>query len=321
MQAFTAPGAGCAGDFDRERGAFVAYRTRSRRRARRHPVRTALLVLVLLAGLLFAAVYAYSRATGLQGSWWERTTALFHTVAQQIANLAPGQEDDPVAKNPYDASDFYQDGGYVRCTASPVSRTGIDVSSHQGAIDWQAVADAGIEFAIIRVGYRGYGTGTIEEDTSYYTNIEGALAAGLQVGVYFYSQAITTAEAREEAQFVLNHLGGYEITYPVIFDWEQSSEAERTASLDNTALTDCAIAFCDTIEALGYRAGCYFNQYFGYDRFDLRRLDDYCLWLAEYNSYPSFLYNVQLWQYSQSGQVPGIDTAVDLNLCLVDFAG
>ena len=100
MQAFTAPGAGCAGDFDRERGAFVAYRTRSRRRARRHPVRTALLVLVLLAGLLFAAVYAYSRATGLQGSWWERTTALFHTVVQQIANLAPGQEDDPVAQNP-----------------------------------------------------------------------------------------------------------------------------------------------------------------------------------------------------------------------------
>ncbi len=130
------------------------------------------------------------------------------------------------------------------------------------------MADAGIEFAIIRVGYRGYGTGTIEEDTSYYTNIEGALAAGLQVGVYFYSQAITTAEAREEAQFVLDHLGGYEITYPVIFDWEQSSEAERTASLDNTALTDCAIAFCDTIEARGYRAGCYFNQYFGYDRFD-----------------------------------------------------
>ena len=107
----------------------------------------------------------------------------------------------------------------------------------------------------------------------------------------------------------------------MIFDWEQSSEAERTASLDNTALTDCAIAFCDTIEALGYRAGCYFNQYFGYDRFDLRRLDDYCLWLAEYNSYPSFLYDVQLWQYSQSGHVPGIDTAVDLNLCLADFGG
>ena len=100
MQAFTESGAVCAGDFDRERGAFVAYRTRSRRRARRHPVRTALLVLILLAGLLFAAVYAYSRATGLQGSWWERMTALFHTVGQQIANLAPGQEDDPVTKNP-----------------------------------------------------------------------------------------------------------------------------------------------------------------------------------------------------------------------------
>ena len=216
----------------------------------------ALLVLVLLAGLLFAAVYAYSRATGLQGSWWERTTALFHTVVQQIANLAPGQEDDPVAQNPYDASDFYQDGGYVRCTASPVSRTGIDVPPTRGRSTGRLWRMRGSNLPS-----SGSATGATAPGRSRRTTMITPISRArwrraCRSASHFYSQAITTAEAREEAQFVLDHLGGYEITYPVIFDWEQSSEAERTASLDNTALTDCAIAFCDTIEALGYRAGC-----------------------------------------------------------------
>lgn len=306
---------------ENRKGFFLVHYNQTRRRVKRHHrLRTFLLFLVILAVLLATTVFAYSRITGLQGSWLDMTRALFHTVSRQVSNAAIGA-DDPVSRNPYDASDFYQEGAFVRCTASPVSSTGIDVSSHQGQIDWQAVADAGIEFAMIRVGYRGYGSGELEEDTQYYANMEGALAAGLKVGVYFYSQAITTAEAREEAQFVLQRLGGYTITYPVMFDWEQSSEEERTALLDDETLTDCAVAFCDTIETMGYRAGCYFNQYFGYDRFDLRRLDDYSLWLAEYNSYPSFLYDIQLWQYSQSGTVSGIQTAVDLNLCLTDYTG
>ena len=289
------------------------------KRKKRHGLRNFLLVLLILAALLAGAIYLYGRAMGIRSDWKEAAQAFFHTAGRQVSNLLPGKEEDPVTLNAYRETDFYEENGFLRCSASPVSRVGIDVSSHQGSIDWQAVANAGVEFAIIRVGYRGYGTGTLEEDPMYYANMEGALAAGLDVGVYFYSQAVSTQEAREEAQFVLDRLGGYTITYPVLFDWEQGADAARTDDVDNETLTRCAIAFCDNIETFGYRAGCYFNQSFGYDRFDLRQLDDYCFWLAEYNSYQSFLYDVALWQYSDSGNVPGIDTVVDLNLCFVDF--
>lgn len=290
-----------------------------RKRKKRHGFRNFLLVLLLLAALLTGAIYLYGKAVMPYAPWKETAQAFFHTASQQLGNLLPGLGKDPVDLSPYQEEDFYQQDGFTHCNTSPVSLVGIDVSSHQGPIDWQAVADAGVDFAIIRVGYRGYTTGGLNEDERYYTNMESALAAGLDVGVYFYSQAISTAEAREEAQFVLDRLGGYEITYPVIFDWEQGDQEERTDHVDNETLTNCAIAFCDTIETYGYRAGCYFNQSFGYDRFDLRELEEYDFWLAEYNTHQSFLYDVELWQYTNMGSVPGIDTTVDLNLCYVDY--
>lgn len=286
---------------------------------KRYGLQIFLLIILLLAALLAGAIFYYGRTVTPDATWKQTTASFFHTVSRQFGNLLPGVGKDPVDLSPYQAEDFYQENGFIHCSASPVSRVGIDVSAHQGSIDWQAVADAGVDFAIIRAGYRGYTTGALEEDPMYDANMEGALAAGLDVGVYFYSQAISTAEAREEAQFVLDRLGGYEITYPIIFDWEQGEAEERTDHVDNETLTDCAIAFCDSIEAQGYRAGCYFNQSFGYDRFDLRQLDDYCFWLAEYDDYQSFLYDVELWQYTNSGTVAGIDTIVDLNLCFVDF--
>ena len=290
-----------------------------RKRKKRHGFRNFLLVLLLLAALLTGAISLYGKAVMPYAPWKETAQAFFHTASRQLGNLLPGLGKDPEDLSPYQEEDFYQQDGFTHCNTSPVSLVGIDVSSHQGPIDWQAVADAGVDFAIIRVGYRGYTTGGLNEDERYYTNMEGALAAGLDVGVYFYSQAISTAEAREEAQFVLDRLGGYEITYPVIFDWEQGDQEERTDHVDNETLTNCAIAFCDTIETYGYRAGCYFNQSFGYDRFDLRELEDYDFWLAEYNTHQSFLYDVELWQYTNMGSVPGIDTTVDLNLCYVDY--
>lgn len=289
------------------------------RRKKRHGFRNFLLVLLLLAAMLTGAIYYYGKTVMPYAPWKETAEAFFHTVTQQLGNLLPGLGKDPVALSPYQEEDFYQQDGFIHCSQSPVSLVGVDVSSHQGVIDWQAVADAGVDFAIIRVGYRGYTTGGINEDERYYANMEGALAAGLDVGVYFYSQAISTQEAREEAQFVLDRLGGYEITYPIIFDWEQGDQEERTDNVDNETLTNCAIAFCDAIETYGYRAGCYFNQSFGYDRFDLRELEDYDFWLAEYNTHQSFLYDVELWQYTNMGTVPGIDATVDLNLCFVDY--
>lgn len=205
--------------------------------------------------------------------------------------------------------------------ASVTSYAGIDVSEHQFSIDWAAVAASGVDFAMIRVGYRGYTEGTVALDPYFTENIEGALAAGIKVGVYFFSQARNTEEALEEADFVLSAIEGYDITYPVAFDWEEIiSETARTNDVTPEELTDCAIAFCDRIAMAGYMPLIYFNQMAGYMQFTLTDLNHYDFWLAEYNSTPNFLFSFHMWQYSSTGTVDGIETAVDLNISFVDYS-
>lgn len=274
-----------------------------------------LLSLLLTADLIAARVYM--RTTG------ERFfPALLQTTrlgGQYVINLvSPGDRSIPV--NPYRASDYYYRGDYLACAKSEVSRVGVDVSSHQQEIDWQAVAEAGVDFAIVRVGYRGYSDGEIFTDSMALRNIQGALDAGLDVGVYFFSQATSEEEAREEAWFVLDTIDGYPIRYPVLFDWEGVSDADaRTAGVTGPEMTEFAQAFCGEAERAGYTAGVYFNQSYGYNSFDLRALRGYEFWLAEYSRTQSFAYEVQLWQYDYQGRVPGIQTTVDLNLCYKDY--
>lgn len=223
--------------------------------------------------------------------------------------LIPG-----LAVNSYDASKFYQQDGLIRYSGDTPAHVGVDVSSHQQDIDWQAVAAAGVEFAMIRVGYRGYTEGEIQPDAYFEQNIRLAQEAGLDVGVYFFSQAINADEALEEAQFVLDALEGHSLQYPVIFDWEDIEAEARTDGMDSIILSGCAYAFCNAIEQAGYRAGVYFNQRQGYQEFDLLKLQDYIFWLAEYNPTPTFLYDFQIWQYANDGRIDGISTDVDLNL-------
>ena len=195
--------------------------------------------------------------------------------------------------------------------------TGVDVSSFQGDIDWKAVADDGIDFAIIRVAFRGYGvSGSLYIDDKGETNIKGALRAGLEVGVYIYSQAITVEEAIEEAEFVLDIIDGYDITGPVVFDWENDpGVGMRTDNLDGKTLTDCAVMFCKTIKKAGYTPAVYFNLTDAYERYDLDKIKDYVLWFAQHEgTYPNFYYAYNIWQYSDSGKVDGIDGNVDLNI-------
>ena len=168
----------------------------------------------------------------------------------------------------------------------------MDISSHQQSVDWEAVKAAGVDFAILRAGYRGYTEGAIQEDETFLTNLAAAKAAGLKVGVYFFSQALDKAEAVEEAEFVLNLLDGAELDYPIFFDWEDIEAEARTDGMDSVTLTACAVAFCKRVELNGYRAGVYFNQRFGFEEFDLRDLQDYELWLAEYALSPSFPYHL-----------------------------
>lgn len=198
---------------------------------------------------------------------------------------------------------------------------GIDVSYHQGDIDWEAVKADGIEFAMLRLGYRGYETGKINIDERFHEYAQGALDAGLYIGVYFYSQAVTVEEAREEAEAVLNEISEYEIMYPVVFDWEiVGDENARTNDVSSETLNRCASVFSNTIARGGYIPMIYSVKKMALYKLDLSRLSGFDFWLAEYRDEPEFPYSFAMWQYASDGNVDGIDGEVDLNMSLIDYS-
>lgn len=216
--------------------------------------------------------------------------------------------------NPYSAEDFsYDENGYMTCSSAD-TRLGIDVSDYQRQIDWQQVADAGIEFAFIRLGYRGYSQGGLNTDEYASYNIENAQANGLDVGVYFFSQAVTPREAAEEAEYCLEILKNYEIQLPVVFDWEYVSAEARTGQMDAQTLTECALAFCETIRGAGHDAMIYANPDIARNFLDMPRLQQYPFWLALYSETMDYPYALDFWQYTATGSVPGIEGNVDINL-------
>lgn len=218
-------------------------------------------------------------------------------------------------RNTYESDGFYEEDGIRFYEAEGVTGiAGIDVSAFQPSIDWEQVKTAGIEFAMIRLGYRGYSTGKLDLDDCFLGHMGGALDAGLDVGVYFFSQALTPDEAVEEAEYVITWLEGYDITYPVVFDWEEVEGPARTDNMNMLNLTSCAEAFCKTIEDAGYEAAVYFNQAYGYEQLNLVSIRDYAFWLAEYAPTPTFAYDFSMWQYTNEGTVPGIEGPVDLNI-------
>lgn len=220
----------------------------------------------------------------------------------------------------------FQNGRYTYSeNGTQISKTGVDVSYHQGEIDWQRVAADGIDFVILRVGYRGYETGEINLDDRFHTYINGALDAGLEVGVYFYSQAITTEEAIEEANFVMEQVQRYDITFPIVYDWEiTEAENARTNKIAPYTVTECAAAFCDTIADGGYTPMVYGSLKFVMFKLDMSKLKDYDFWYAEYKhgyNEPMYPYDFQIWQYASDGRVDGIEGDVDLNICFDTYYG
>lgn len=224
--------------------------------------------------------------------------------------------DETLEPSGFTAEDFSTDPetGRVACLSREAA-TGIDVSSHQGEIDWAAVAGDGIEFAILRIGSRGYTQGGLKQDACFEANYAGAVENGLDVGVYLFSQAVSAEEAVEEAEFVLSILDGRELQLPVVFDWEEiTDEAARTDEVDGQTVTECALAFCRRIEEAGYKTAFYCNGMVGYLRYDIAQMQHLDAWYAEYGDWPSFAYAFDLWQYSRTGAVAGIAGNVDLDL-------
>lgn len=195
------------------------------------------------------------------------------------------------------------------------SHTGIDVSKYQGDIDWTAVKADGIEYAFIRLGIRGYESGKIVVDEYYEDNMKGANAAGVKAGVYFFTQAVTVEEAKEEAEFVIQNLAGYDVACPVVFDVERISGGKgRADQLTQEQRTDITVAFCEAIKAAGYTPMIYGNVVCFTRLLDMTRLNDYEKWYAFYDDYMYIPYDVSCWQYTEKGNVDGIPNNVDLNI-------
>lgn len=210
---------------------------------------------------------------------------------------------------------YYEDGELC-------SYVGIDVSGHNGYIDWQAVKASGVDFAMLRIGGRGYGeAGSLYDDTYFRDNLRGAKNAGLWVGAYFFSQAITPQEAEEEAKYAISLLRGESLDFPLAFDWEvlETKEGARTDNISPDTLTQCARAFCDTVKKSGYTPALYTGSQLAYYKYDLGALSDIDIWYAFYNDTPALYYNYTMWQYSCTGQVPGIQGDVDLNICFKNY--
>ena len=188
---------------------------------------------------------------------------------------------------------------------------GIDVSSHQGDIRWQEVADSGIRFAMIRLGYRGYDDGALHVDEKAKENLVAARAAGLKIGAYFFSQALNEAEAREEAALALEVLDGLALDLPLTYDWEYVSPDKRTGRMAPETLTACVHAFCGAVAQAGYEPMVYFNHELSRTLLDLDEVERYPFWFARYADEVDFHRPMRMWQYTDEGTVPGIDGAVD----------
>lgn len=220
--------------------------------------------------------------------------------------------------SPYVPEDFIYAGDYLSCAAGETVM-GIDVSSHQGEIDWQEVAASGVKFAFIRLGYRGYNSGTLHVDEFAQRNLNAARAAGIQIGAYFFSQAVTVEEAEEEARQAVEILDHLALDLPLVYDWEYVSETARTANVDRRLLTDCTLAFCTGVEKAGYAPMVYFNSSQITDLLYGEELEQYPWWLAKYDPAMAFPCRVDMWQYTNQGAVPGINGDVDINLMFTEY--
>lgn len=228
-----------------------------------------------------------------------------------------------IPKNSYVKGSFRKVDGrleyYKNNTKS--SSLGIDVSKYQGDIDWGKVKNAGIEFAMVRMGVRGYNSGRVVMDEDYVKNMEGAASQGIGIGIYFYSQAVSREEAVEEANYAVAAAQNYGITYPIVFYTERiENDAARTDHLTPEMLSDCAAAFCDTVRAYGYIPMIKSSKDHFIKDMDLEKIVSYDWWLSDVTDFSDFPYKYSMWQYADNGKVDGINGNVNLNISFVDYA-
>ena len=231
-----------------------------------------------------------------------------------VSETEPENPTIPPDPNPYDRYDFQYNRHNYLLLQNVRSYPGVDVSAYQGNIDWEKVKASGIDFAIVRLGYRGYGSGKLVKDDYAVKNLEGARKAGLKVGAYFFSQALNVREADEEIAFMMEVLDGFLPDMPLVLDWEIPTADARTANMDARTLTDIQLHFCQVITEKGYTPMVYFNWHQSENLYYLSELEDYPFWLALYQDRMTYPWKVEMWQYTSTGRVPGIQGDVDINV-------
>ena len=229
------------------------------------------------------------------------------------------EEVDALAEDAGRIMDNMDFAGATEFRATTNAMAGIDVSRWNEEINWNKVKDEGVKYAIIRTGYRGSVTGALVEDWYFKKNVEGATAAGIPVGLYFFTQATTEVEAVEEASMVLSLCKNYNITYPIFIDTEGAGGNGRADNLDKKTRTSICQAFCQTIRSAGYQAGIYASKNWLKNNIDTSVLpDNIYIWLAEYGDAVTYDGKYHMWQYTSSGRILGIEGRVDLNLSFLE---
>lgn len=231
--------------------------------------------------------------------------------------------DDKISKTTLFDQGFQKQGDRLvyALNGRKTSHFGIDVSKYTGAVSWNRVKAAGAEFAMLRLGSRGYSTGTVNLDDTFQTNFDGCTNAGIDVGVYFFSQAVNVNEAVEEANYCVAALNGRKIKYPVVFDTEEvQNDGYRTQNLSRKDLSACAIAFCSTIRQYGYIPMISGTKKQLVKHLDLRELADYDIWLQDTDETSVYPYRYTMRQYSDSGKIDGIDGSVNYDICFISYA-
>ena len=280
-------------------------------------------IVAVLAAVLLAVVFIFSMPYMFRDE--DPETAMLENVRQTepeehvileptVSETEPENPTIPPDRNPYNRYDFQYNRNNYLLLQNVDSSPGVDVSAHQGPIDWQAVKNSGIEFAIIRLGYRGYGSGKLVEDDYAKQNLKEAKEAGLKIGAYFFSQALDIKEADEEIQFMLNMLADVYLDMPIVLDWEIPAEDARTKDMDARTLTDIQLHFCGQMKKMGLQPMVYFNWHQSENLYYLSELEEYPFWLALYQDRMTYPWKVEMWQWTSSGKVPGIQGNVDINV-------
>ena len=295
-------------------------------------------ILAAAAALLLAVVLLMSRSyfpEKAPASAGEDPEALLHQQQAEDSAwppldqfLEPTESDEeeepaiptiPPERNPYDKFDFQYNRHNYLLLQNVKSYAGVDVSAFQGKVDWKKVKQSGIDFAIIRLGYRGYESGKLVEDEYAKTNLKNAKEAGLRIGAYFFSQALNIKETDQEIQFMLKILGDTRLDMPIVLDWEIPANTARTRNMDARTLTDIQRHFCGFMRDKGYQPMIYFNWHQSEHLYVLHELEDYPFWLALYQDRMTYPWKVEMWQYTDKGKVPGIAGNVDLNVYMPDY--